>query len=327
MTSTADHRDQPDHIGTGTGTDIGTGTGTAGSTGPPDHGAGPAVVALGGGHGLATSLRAARTYAGSVCGIVSVGDDGGSSGRLRHELRVAPPGDVRRCLSALAADDSLLVRSMEHRFVEGSLQGHPIGNLLLTGLAMVSGDLQTAIDEVGRLIGATGRIFPATEVPVTLIADSDGGTLAGQVTIERAAGIRNLRFDPADPPTSAAAVGAVAAADQIVIGPGSLFTSVLATAVVPGIRDALNATSATRVFVANVANDKAEARGFGLAEHIDALTDHHIPVDVVVASSRSIVGRSLPVPVVEAEVAADDGWSHDAKLLGETLAGLAGARF
>ncbi len=280
------------------------------------------MVALGGGHGLAASLRAARTYAGSLCGVVSVGDDGGSSGRLRDELRVAPPGDVRRCLSALAGDDSLLVRSMEHRFVEGSLQGHPIGNLLLTGLAMVAGDLQAAIDEVGRLVGARGRIFPATEVPVTLIADSDGGTLAGQVTIERAAGIRNLRFDPADPPTSAVAVRAVAEADQILIGPGSLFTSVLATAVVPEIRRALNETSARRVFVANVANEKADARGFGLAEHLEALADHDVPIDVVVATESSVGDRALPVPVVVAEVAASDGWSHDAKLLGEVLADL-----
>lgn len=280
---------------------------------------GPAVVALGGGHGLATSLRAARIYAGSVAGIVSVGDDGGSSGRLRNELQVAPPGDLRRCLSALATADSLLTRSLEHRFVEGSLQGHPIGNLLLTGLTMVAGDLQAAIDELGRLVGAAGRIFPATEVPVTLIADSDRGTLAGQVTIERATSIRNLRFDPADPPVSAAAVEAVRRADQILIGPGSLFTSVLATAVVPGIREALNETSAQRVFVANVANDKGEARGFGLAEHIETVLDHEVPVDVVVSAPGSGDASGLQVPVVEVDMAADDGWSHDPKRLGLAL--------
>jgi uncharacterized cofD-like protein len=280
------------------------------------------VVALGGGHGLAATLEAARTYAGSLSGIVSVGDDGGSSGRLRTELRVAPPGDLRRCLSALATEDSLLARSLEHRFDEGTLRGHPIGNLLLTGLAMAAGDLQSAIDEVGRLIGAAGRIFPATEVPVTLIADSDGGTLAGQVTIERASGIRNLRFDPADPPASPGAVDALRGADQIVIGPGSLYTSVLATAVVPGIRCALNETAGSRVFVANVANAKGDARGFGLAEHLEALAAHDVPIDVVVATPASLGDRPLPIPVVEAPVASDDGWSHDPTRLGAVLAGL-----
>ncbi len=287
---------------------------------------GPKVVALGGGHGLAASLRAARSYAGSLAGVVSLGDDGGSSGRLRDELRVAPPGDVRRCLSALATDESLLVRSLEHRFDEGTLRGHPIGNLLLTGLATVAGDLQTAIDEVGRLVGAAGRIFPASEVPVTLIADSNLGTLAGQVTIERADGIRNLRFDPSDPPTSDAAVEAIVEADQIIIGPGSLFTSVLATTVVPGIRQALTESRASRVFVANVANEKADARGFGLAEHVDTLLGHEVPIDVVLTTSGSIVARSIPVPVVTCDLAAADGWSHDPKLLGRALADLAGVR-
>ncbi len=282
------------------------------------------MVALGGGHGLATTLRAARAYAGTLAGVVSVGDDGGSSGRLRSELQVAPPGDVRRCLSALATEDSLLARSLEHRFVEGSLQGHPIGNLLLTGLAKVAGDLQGAIDEVGRLVGAAGRIFPAAEVPVTLIADSNRGTLAGQVTIERADGIRNLRFDPADPPTSAAATAAVRAADQVLIGPGSLFTSVLATTVVPGIRRALVDSDATRVFVANVANEKGDARGFGLAEHVEALLEHGVPVDVVLTTPGSVGNRAVPVPIVEADLAAADGWSHDSELLGQALADLAG---
>ncbi|MEL6983068.1 MAG: uridine diphosphate-N-acetylglucosamine-binding protein YvcK, partial [Actinomycetota bacterium] len=270
------------------------------------------------------SLRAARSYAGSLAGVVSLGDDGGSSGRLRNELRVAPPGDLRRCLSALASDESLLVRSLEHRFDEGTLQGHPIGNLLLTGLATVAGDLQDAIDEVGRLVGAAGRIFPASEVPVTLIADSNQGTLAGQVTIERADGIGNLRFDPADPPTSAAAIEAIRSADQLIIGPGSLFTSVLATTVVPGIRQALADSRGTRVFVANVANEKGDARGFGLVEHVDALLAHEVPIDVVLVTPDATVSRPLAVPVVTAELAAADGWSHDPKLLGRALADLAG---
>lgn len=286
----------------------------------------PSVVALGGGHGLAATLRAARGYAGELAGVVSVGDDGGSSGVLRSDLGVAPPGDLRRCLSALATENSLLVDSLEHRFGDGVLQGHPVGNLLLTGLAMVSGDMQAAIDELGRLTGAAGRVFPATEVPVTLIADSDGGTLAGQVTIERATGIRNLRFDPVDPPVSAGAVEAVRKADQVIIGPGSLFTSVLATAVVPAIREALLESRGQRVFVANVANDKAEARGFGLKEHLDALADHGLKIDAVIAPLGTFSNQQIAGRIVEADVADSDGWSHDPDKLGKALFDLIGER-
>jgi len=285
-------------------------------------GTAPAIVALGGGHGLATTLRAARDYARSITGIVSVGDDGGSSGRLRAEFGVTPPGDLRRCLSALADGDTLLARSLEHRFSDGTLTGHPIGNLLLIGLAFAADDLQTAIDEVGRLVGAAGRVFPASEVPVTLIADSDQGTLAGQVTIERATGIGNLRFDPSNARSPVDAIKAVVDADQIIIGPGSLFTSVLACALMPDIRSALTKATAQRVFVANVANEKGDARGFGLREHVEALIDHGLGVDVVLASDASAEAHleipGLP-PIVTADVAAADGWSHDPAKLGAVL--------
>ncbi len=282
------------------------------------------MVALGGGHGLAATLRAARTYAGLLTGVVSVGDDGGSSGRLREELKLAPPGDIRRCISALATSESLLSRTLEYRFEQGPLVGHPIGNLLLAGLTMVAGDFQVAIDELCRLVGVEGSIHPAATVPVCLLADSDQGTLAGQVTIEHATGIRNLRFDPPDPPAAECAIAAVRAADQVVIGPGSLFTSVLAAAVVPGIRQALQDTGAQRVFVANVANEKGVARGFGLAEHLDALADHGLRIDVVVADRSTDdhaaeAGGRLTPRVVRADVAAVDGWGHDPAKLGPVL--------
>ena len=231
-------------------------------------------------------------------------------------------GDLRRCLTALADGETLLARSLEHRFVDGTLTGHPIGNLLLIGLAFAADDLQTAIDEVGRLVGAAGRVFPASEVPVTLIADSDQGTLAGQVTIERATGIHNLRFDPSNTPSPADAITAVVDADQIIIGPGSLFTSVLACALMPDIRLALAKTTAQRVFVANVANEIGDARGFGLREHVEALIDHGLDVDVVLANHET--GGAQPdipglPPIVTADVAAADGWSHDPVKLGAVL--------
>ncbi|MFV0259467.1 MAG: uridine diphosphate-N-acetylglucosamine-binding protein YvcK [Acidimicrobiales bacterium] len=285
------------------------------STGEPG---GPAVVALGGGHGLAATLAAVRGYAGELTAVVSVADDGGSSGRLRAELGLAAPGDLRRCVSALAGPN-LLARSLEYRFHDGDLAGHPVGNLLLAGLTMASGDFQAAIDELCRLVEVDGTVIPATSVPVRLLADSDRGLLEGQVTIERAGSIRDLRFDPPDPPVSPRAVRAVLTADQVVIGPGSLFTSVLAAAMVPDLRRALQDTTAQRVFVANVANEKGLERGFGLAEHLATVAAHGIPIDVVVASLPAPEGTGADPRVRWFEMAAADRWGHDPERLGEAL--------
>ncbi len=284
---------------------------------------GPRVVALGGGHGLAASLQAARTFAGDLFGVVSVADDGGSSGKIRRDLGIPAPGDLRRCLSALATDDSLLARSLEHRFDAGDLEGHPIGNLLIAGLANATGDFGAAIAEVARLVGAHGTIYPATLGSVTLVADSDDGPIRGQVTIERAANIRNLRFEPPNPSAPAAAVQAILDADVVIIGPGSLFTSVLAVAAVPDLARALTQTEAQRVFVANVANDKGEARGFDLPEHLETLAQHGVPVDVVVAHLGTRRIEEVEVRVVVADVGATDGWGHDARKLGSVLQDLA----
>ncbi|MFW2382069.1 MAG: gluconeogenesis factor YvcK family protein [Acidimicrobiales bacterium] len=279
------------------------------------------VVALGGGHGLASALSAIRNYAQSVDGIVSVADDGGSSGRLRRELGLPAPGDIRRCLTALSGSRSMLARSLEHRFESGPLQGHAVGNLIIAGLADASGDFTAAIGEMERLVDAQGRLHPATVCEVTLMADTDAGTISGQVTIERAAGIRNLRLT--DPSISAnpEAVDAILMADQIVIGPGSLFTSVLATAVVPGINEALATTEGTSIYIANVANDRAEAKGFGLNEHICALADHGIWPDVVVVDET----QEHPIgdfKVMAAPLRASDGWSHEPLALAAVLSSI-----
>lgn len=288
----------------------------------------PRVVALGGGHGLAASLRAAQTYASSIVGVVSVADDGGSSGRLRRELGVPAPGDLRRCLSALASDDSLIARSLEHRFQTGSLQGHPVGNLLLAGLAEAGGDFQQAITEVARLVGAVGTIYPATNSSVTLVASTPGGPIRGQVTIERSSDISDLGFDPAEPAAPGEAVEAIRDADQIIIGPGSLFTSVLACVLVPDILEALQRAPGQRVFVANVANDRAEARGFDLAAHVETLASYRVPIDVVLAdgsesaTSETSAATVVGIPLVQAPMAADDGWGHRPDRLGSSLSAL-----
>ncbi len=289
---------------------------------PLNRDIGPRVVALGGGHGLAALLRAARPFADELVGIVSVADDGGSSGRLRRELGLPAPGDLRRCLSALADDDSILSEALEYRFESGPLEGHAVGNLLIAGLAGSCGDFGAAIDEVSRLVGVRGEIYPATVGPVTLMADSDAGLLRGQVTIERAAGIRNLRFDPPNPEASPLAVKALLEADQVYLGPGSLFTSVLATVMVPELKQAFLSTKAKRIFVANIANDKAEAKGFNLASHVQALEDHGISPDLIVAPAGSEKLGTYAPPVAYGDFAADDGWGHDPEALGLFLGAL-----
>lgn len=234
------------------------------------------------------------------------------------------PGDLRRCLSALASDDSLIARSLEHRFEHGSLEGHPLGNLLLAGLAEAGGDFQHAITEVARLVGAVGTIYPATNEPVTLLATSDEGPIRGQVRIEESSNIRDLRFDPADPEAPAAALEAIHDADLIIVGPGSLFTSVLACVLVPGLLEALRATSAHRVFVTNVANDRAEAHGFDLAAHLATLDSYCVPIDVVLADGEpgSSPRSAASAPLVHARMAASDGWGHRPDLLGRALAAI-----
>ncbi|QXC61716.1 YvcK family protein [Aquihabitans sp. G128] len=300
---------------------------------------GPRVVALGGGHGLAASLRAARRYAGDITAVVSVADDGGSSGRLRAALPDLPaPGDVRRCLSALADDDSPLGQSLEHRFAEGDelLGGHAFGNLLLAALAQQVG-FTAAVEEVGRLVGAAGRVLPATTGPVALEgwlagARPDAARVVGQVAVQNACGVSRLGLVPADAGSPDAVADAILAADQVLVGPGSLFTSVLAAAIVPAVREALAATSATRVYVANLRPQVPETEGFTLSDHVRALAEHHVAVDVVLCRTGLGGGRGTAaaghgtaldgVRVVEAEVADDRGLVHQPERLATALAAL-----
>ena len=298
---------------------------------------GPAVVALGGGHGLSASLRAVRRYAGSVTAVVSVADDGGSSGVLRAALPDLPaPGDVRKCLGALAEEGSTYGRVLEHRFGEGELEGHAIGNLLLVALSQELGSFSAAVDEVARRVGAVGRVLPATSEAVDLrgwrtgsaAVDGPGAPIDGQVAVQNASGVFQVCLEPPEPVSAPEVGAAIRAADQVVIGPGSLFTSVLAAAVVPAVRDALAATSAQRVYVANLAPQLPETAGFSVADELDALARHEIPVDVVVTDPGRPVGllegggSGGPVPVSIQPVASASGRVHDPELLAAALAAL-----
>ncbi len=288
----------------------------------------PSVVALGGGHGLACVLRAARRYAGDLLAVVSVADDGGSSGRLRRDLNVLPPGDLRNCLVALA-DDELWAPAFEHRFSAGELEGHPLGNLVLVGLDETLGDPVAAIDAAARLLRAVGRVRPATAEPVVLKADVDGESVEGQVAVMNVAGrIRGVELVPDDAPAHPDAVAAIAAADQVVLAPGSLYTSLLPVLCVAGIRDAVAQTRAQVVQVCNLHPQPPETTGLDGADHLRAVLDHGTRVDVFLAEEHGALAvdealvSAWGVRLVCGQLARPSGLAHDPVKLAPALANL-----
>jgi uncharacterized cofD-like protein len=285
---------------------------------------GPRVVAVGGGHGLAATLRAVRLYTERVTAIVSVADDGGSSGRLRHLLHIIPPGDLRNCMVALAEQGSPLAGAFAYRFDQEELAGHSVGNLLLAGLLEVCGDPVTALDEACRLLGVRGRVLPASTEPVTLKAEADGGPVAGQVAVMGTGRIRTVSLVPADAPAPAQALEALAVADQVVLGPGSLFTSVLAAVLVPGIRAAVNESPGERVYVCNLRVQEPETTGLDVAGHVAALVGHGVRVDRVVCDASALPLGELDVPVVDLPLARPNGLAHDPARLASALTDLLG---
>jgi uncharacterized cofD-like protein len=291
------------------------------------------VTGLGGGHGLAVTLQAALLFADEVSGVVTVADDGGSSGRLTRDLGIPPPGDIRNCLVALA-DESPLARAYQHRFTAGALAGHTLGNLLIAALTEMNGDFTAAVGRAGELLAARGRVFPATTEIVSLRAQANGKVVEGQVAVvQTASPIQAVFLSPPDPVAEPCAVEAIIHADQVVLGPGSLFTSLIATLMVPGIRRALGETTARRVFVCNSRTQAGETTNLSASAHLESLLAHAGPhaVDAVVVQSPEIgdggvvLDRSAlrfsGVEVVEADVVGLDG-SHDPKLLAKVLANL-----
>ncbi len=291
------------------------------------------VTGIGGGHGLSATLRAAHRYAQEVHAVVGVADDGGSSGRLTRDLGIPPPGDIRNCLVALS-DESELTRLWQHRFQSGALTGHTVGNLVIAALTEIRGDFAGAIEDAGRLLRASGMVHPATTELVTLRAQVDGGVISGQVAVaETEARIRSVSLEPPAPSANPAAVRSMVAADQVVLGPGSLFTSVLATLIVPGIAEALSETKACRVYVCNSRMQKGETQGLDATAHVKALFAHAGAgcVDVVVVQSpRADVDgvevdrealTALGIDVIEADVATP-GRGHDPERLARVLASI-----
>jgi uncharacterized cofD-like protein len=242
---------------------------------------GPRIAAIGGGTGLSTLLRGLKEHTSNLAAIVTVADDGGSSGALRRELGVPPVGDIRNCIVALADAEPLMGELLQYRFPgevgpsEG-LSGHAVGNLLLAALtAIEDGDFEEGVRQMNRVLAVRGHVLPASPTPLTLHARlGDGSEVVGQSAIQRRSGIDELWIVPSQVEASAEAVRAIEEADAIVIGPGSLFTSILPVLLVPGIRRAVLAASAPRIYVANVATQIGETSGFDLARHVEALERH-----------------------------------------------------
>ncbi|MFP5369790.1 MAG: uridine diphosphate-N-acetylglucosamine-binding protein YvcK [Actinomycetes bacterium] len=318
----------------------------------PDHpGAPPRVVALGGGHGLAVALTAWRCITADLTAVVTVADDGGSSGRIRREMPVLPPGDLRMALAALAGDGSRgreLAALLQHRLGgSGVLAGHSVGNLMLTGLfEMHGGDAVAALDALVELLDGHGRVLPMADVPLELVACIESTdpaepavrTVRGQVAVATAAGhVREIRLAPPDPPVHDAVLTAIARADVVSLGPGSWYTSVLPHLLVPRVRAALAASPARVVAVLNLQPQPGETDGFSPEEHLTVLQAHlrGVALHTVIADEGSVVDRrgllsavrECGAELVLAPVAEAAGSPrHDPARLSAVLASVAGMR-
>lgn len=236
---------------------------------------GPKIVVIGGGTGLGTLLRGLKRISTNLTAIVTVFDDGGSSGRLRREQGILPPGDIRNCLVALAEAEPLVTQLFEHRFKGGDLDGHSFGNLFIASMVQVAGDLETALKECSKVLAIRGRVLPTTLHDVTLCAEfTDGATVEGESAITRAGKtIRRVFLKPGRVPALRDVLEAIGEADLIVLGPGSLYTSVIPNLLVDGVVDALRRAPGLKVYVCNVMTQHGETRGFKASDHVRVLVE------------------------------------------------------
>ena len=252
---------------------------------------GPQIVAIGGGTGQSTLLRGLKEVSSNITAVVTVADDGGSSGKLRDELGVPPVGDIRNCIAALADAEPAMTSLMQYRFptteAEPGVAGHALGNLLIAAMADISGDFEEGVRSANRVLAVRGQVVPVAGEALYLSAElADGSVLQGQSRITRSRGIRRVWLTPSSVPATPAAIEAIREAELIVLGPGSLYTSVLPSLLVPDIRSALESAKGLRVYVANVATQLGETEGYTLSEHVAALAAHDVAelVDVVLAN-------------------------------------------
>ncbi len=291
---------------------------------------GPRVVAIGGGTGLSVLLRGIKQLTSNITAVVTVADDGGSSGKLRSEMDMPPMGDIRNCIAALADAEPAMSQLLQYRFPgSGEFSGHAFGNLLIAALTDVSGDFEEAIRQSNRVLAVRGQVVPVAGRPITLHAElQDGTQLEGESTIAGAHGIQRIWISPEDIPPAAEALSAIATADVIVIGPGSLFTSLLPPLLVRGMREALSDTRAVRIFVCNVATQVGETEGFSVGDHLAALAAHGVAglIDAVVVNTNQdarhpenypaapvridVEARTSRPPLIISRDVVDDGNAH-----------------
>lgn len=304
---------------------------------------GPRVVAIGGGHGLATLLRGLKSYTRNLTAVVTVADDGGSSGRLRESFGILPPGDIRNCLAALSNDEQMLTQLFRYRFSsKGELEGHSFGNLFITALAEITGSFESAIAESGKVLSVSGRVLPSTLHDVKLVADMQLPNVPIQIRVQgesripkMAGRVRRIWLEPNDAPAFPPVIKAILNADMIVVGPGSLYTSLLPNLLVQDLLGAMQASQAVKVYVCNIATQAGETDTYTCYDHVRALEEHigEGVFDVVLCNDHyedQLSDSSLWVQVDEKSLAdtrvrssdlTDKGfpWRHDSAKLAETL--------
>jgi uncharacterized cofD-like protein len=305
---------------------------------------GPRIVTIGGGHGLSTLLRGLKSYSYNITAVVTVADDGGSSGRIRRIQGIPPPGDIRNCLAALSNDEALMTQLFQYRFSDGNteLDGHPFGNLFISALSEITGSFEEAVVESGRVLAVHGRVLPATLHDVRLVADVQlphsisEVRVEGESTIPKFPGdVQRVWLEPNNPAAYPQVIQAILAADLIVIGPGSLFTSILPNLLVPDIAAAIQASRALKLYICNIATQPGETDGYTCEDHINTLNNHvGGPIFDIVVVNNMFEGQ-LPVntqwvttqPETESEnpiyltdlLDKDQPWRHDSSKLARAV--------
>lgn len=273
---------------------------------PRKHG--PRVAVIGGGHGLSNMLRGLKDYTENISAIVTVADDGGGSGALRQDLGMPPPGDIRNCLTALANTEPLMKQLMDYRFQEGTLAGQSFGNLFLAALNGISPSFDSAVRRMSEVLAITGRVLPVTTADVQLEAEfENGASVTGESKIsyckkKEDCRITKVRLLPERPKALPEALAAIQEADMIVLGPGSLYTSIIPNLLVDGIVDAIRASSALKIYVCNVMTQEGETEGYTASDHVSALFQHSAE-----GLFRLCLVNSSPIPADVAARYAEEG--------------------
>jgi uncharacterized cofD-like protein len=305
---------------------------------------GPRIVAIGGGHGLATLLRGLKSYSYNITAVVTVADDGGSSGKIRRAQGIPPPGDIRNCLAALSNDEALMTQLFQYRFSDTNAEfdGHPFGNLFISALSEITGSFEEAVVESGKVLAVQGRVLPATLHNVRLVADMQLPHYVGEIRIEGESTIpkfpgdvHRVWLEPNNPAAYPQVIQAILAAELIVIGPGSLFTSILPNLLVPDISAAIQASRALKIYVCNVATQQGETEGYSCEDHLRVLNDHigNALFDMVVINDnfeaklpsgiewvKTLAGSDTEVPVYRSDLVDKvQPWRHDSAKLSRTI--------